>query len=171
MSNSFCDPMDRSPPSSLGFPRQDSWSRLPFPTPEDLPNPGIKPSSLSVSPILAGGFFTPSATWKAGLPVVQHKSSKVSVHWPSNKMNSCLLWHFKLYLLYRHELHNKGYNFFALTSKDYEGGSSLAVQGLGLGAFTAGGQGSILGTKIPKLQGVAKKKKKKKELQRIKILV
>ena len=160
MSNSFCDPMDWSPPSSMGFPRQDCWSGLPFPTPEDLPNPGIKPASLAGGPILAGGFFTPSATWKAGLPVVQHKSSKISVHWPSNKMNSCLLWHFKLYLLYWHELRNKGYNFFALTPKDYEGGSSLAVQGLGLGAFTAGGQGSILGPELRSRSCKAWQKKK-----------
>ena len=34
-----------------------SWSELPFPTPGDLPNLGIKPVSLS-SPALAGGFFT-----------------------------------------------------------------------------------------------------------------
>ena len=26
--------------------RQESWSELPFPTPGDLPNPGIKPTSL-----------------------------------------------------------------------------------------------------------------------------
>ena len=30
---------------------------MPFPTPRDLPNPGIKPISLG-SPALAGGFFT-----------------------------------------------------------------------------------------------------------------
>ena len=30
---------------------------MPFPTPEGLPDPGIKPLSL-VSPALAGGFFT-----------------------------------------------------------------------------------------------------------------
>ena len=30
---------------------------MPFPPPEDLPNPGIKPASLA-SPALAGGFFT-----------------------------------------------------------------------------------------------------------------
>ena len=33
------------------------WSGLPFPTPRDLPNLGIKPVSLA-SPALAGGFFT-----------------------------------------------------------------------------------------------------------------
>ena len=32
-------------PSSTGFSRQEYWSGLPFPSPEDLPNPGIKPGS------------------------------------------------------------------------------------------------------------------------------
>ena len=41
-------------PLSMGFPRQEYWSGLPFPPPGDLPHPGIKP----VSPALAGGFFT-----------------------------------------------------------------------------------------------------------------
>ena len=30
---------------SMGFPRQDYWSGLPFPPPGDLPDPGIKPGS------------------------------------------------------------------------------------------------------------------------------
>ena len=29
----------------MGFPRQESWSRLPFPSPEDLPYPWIEPES------------------------------------------------------------------------------------------------------------------------------
>ena len=48
----------------MGFSRQDYWSGLPFPSPEDLPNPGIKPASL-VSPALAGRFVTTSTTWEA----------------------------------------------------------------------------------------------------------
>ena len=40
------------------------WSGLPFPFPEDLPHPRIKPMSL-MSPPLADGFFTTSATWEA----------------------------------------------------------------------------------------------------------
>ena len=32
---------------SMGFSRQEYWSELPFPSPEDLPNPGIKPGPLS----------------------------------------------------------------------------------------------------------------------------
>ena len=32
-------------PLSMGFPRQQYWVGLPFPSPGDLPNPGIKPGS------------------------------------------------------------------------------------------------------------------------------
>ena len=31
-------------PLSMGFPRQAYWNRLPFPSPGDLPNPGIEPT-------------------------------------------------------------------------------------------------------------------------------
>ena len=43
-------------PLSMGFPKQEDWSRLLFHTPGDLPDPGIKPAS-PVSPALAGRFF------------------------------------------------------------------------------------------------------------------
>ena len=48
----------------MGFSRQEYWSGLPFFTPGDLPDPGIKPLSLTLSPALAGGFFTTCATWE-----------------------------------------------------------------------------------------------------------
>ena len=38
-------------PLSMEFSRQEYWSELPFPTPRDLPNPGIKPA-CPVSPAL-----------------------------------------------------------------------------------------------------------------------
>jgi len=41
-------------PLSIGFSRQEYWSGWPFPSPRELPYPGIKP----MSPALAGGFFT-----------------------------------------------------------------------------------------------------------------
>ena len=50
----LCDPMA---PLPMAFSRQGYWSRLPFPPPGDLPNPGIKLTSL-VPPALAGGFLT-----------------------------------------------------------------------------------------------------------------
>ncbi|ELR45730.1 hypothetical protein M91_15238, partial [Bos mutus] len=46
---------------SMGFSRQEYWSGLPFPTPGDLPDPGIEPMSL-ISLALADRFFTTSAT-------------------------------------------------------------------------------------------------------------
>ena len=51
-------------PLSMGFSRQEYWSGLLFPPLGALPNPGIEPES-PVSPALAGGFFTTSATWEA----------------------------------------------------------------------------------------------------------
>ena len=41
-------------PLFMGFSRREYWSGLPFPSPGNLPDPGIK----SASPALAGGFFT-----------------------------------------------------------------------------------------------------------------
>ena len=50
-------------PLSMGFSKQEYWSELPFPTPGDLPNPGIEPTSLA-SLALASEFFTTSATFR-----------------------------------------------------------------------------------------------------------
>ena len=47
----------RQAPLSMGFPSQEYWNGLPFPSAGNLPNPGIEATSL-VSPALAGGFFT-----------------------------------------------------------------------------------------------------------------
>ena len=61
----LCDPMNCSlpDPPSTGFSRQEYWSGLPYPPPGDLSDPGIEPTSLT-STVLAGGFFTTSATWE-----------------------------------------------------------------------------------------------------------
>ena len=52
----------------MGFLRQEYWSGLPFPSPGDLPDPGIEPASLAGDPALAGSFFT---TEPLGKPRVQ----------------------------------------------------------------------------------------------------
>ena len=58
-------------PLSMRFPRQEEyWSGLPFPTPGDLPDPGLNPSL--VSPALAGGFFTANAPWEAHILSTRH---------------------------------------------------------------------------------------------------
>ena len=55
----LCDPMDYSllGSSAHGIFQARMLSGLPFPSLGDLPNPGIKPTSL-ISPVLAGRFFT-----------------------------------------------------------------------------------------------------------------
>ena len=53
-------------PLSMVFSRQEHWSRLLFPSPGDLPDPGIEPVSLG-SPALAGRFFTTVPPGKAFL--------------------------------------------------------------------------------------------------------
>jgi len=49
----------------MGFSRQEYWSRLPIPSPGDLPGPVIKPVSHT-SPALAGGFLTTMLFGKPG---------------------------------------------------------------------------------------------------------
>ena len=51
----LCDPwtVAHQAPLSMGFPRQEYWSGLPFPPLGDIPNLGIKPVS-PVSPALQG---------------------------------------------------------------------------------------------------------------------
>ena len=53
-------------PPSVGCPRQEYWTGLPFPPPVNLPNPGIPPVSPAY-PALAGGFFTawPPGRWQS----------------------------------------------------------------------------------------------------------
>ena len=87
-------------PLSVGFPRQEYWSGLPFPSPGDLPGPGIEP----VSPSPAGGFFT---TETPGKPKVENTWSKVKAtcsdlsNWETSTMfepqffASCVLSHSK----------------------------------------------------------------------------
>ena len=63
-------------PLSLGFPGQEYWGGLPFPSPGNLPYPGIKPTS----PALAGEFFT---TELPGKPTLNPKLNLIqSTHKP-----------------------------------------------------------------------------------------
>ena len=56
MSSSFAAPwtVAHQAPLSMGFPRQENWDGLPLPSPGDLPDSGIEPTS----PALADRFFT-----------------------------------------------------------------------------------------------------------------
>ena len=72
-------------PLSVGFSRQGCWSRLPFPSPGDLPDPRIKP----MSPASAGRFLTaelpgkPSGTFQC--MVVSHGYGISTRHYPPYK--------------------------------------------------------------------------------------
>ena len=76
----LCNPMDCSPqaPLSMGFSRQEYWSGLPCPPPGDRPHPAVSSSSL-MSPALAGGFFTTSATWEAQATVPRVTKSQTQL--------------------------------------------------------------------------------------------
>ena len=64
----LCDPMNSSlhqAPPSMGFSRREYWSGLPFPSPGNLPNPGIKPGT----PALQAGALSsepPGKPWRTG---------------------------------------------------------------------------------------------------------
>ena len=58
----------------MGFPRQEYWSGLPFPSPGDLPDPGITPAS----PALAGSFFITEPPRK---PICFNKCFKKAIIW------------------------------------------------------------------------------------------
>ena len=78
-----CDLMDCIPLGSLGFSRQEYQSGLPFPTPGDLPDPGIEPASLGFPAAWAGRFLT---TVPPGKPqVFDTKSLKTIQHCDSLK--------------------------------------------------------------------------------------
>ena len=77
---------------SMGFLRQEYWCGLLFPSPRDLPDPGVEPES-AVSPALAGGFFTTAPprngqhAWVPGTYfriLSGHSPIPLSFTWPSS---------------------------------------------------------------------------------------
>ena len=82
----------------MGFPRQEYWSGLPFPSPGDLPYPGIEPTS----PALASRFFTTEPPGKSlGWSLLGTNSTGASQnHLPSTvtviTVFMCSLWLFKV---------------------------------------------------------------------------
>ena len=53
----------RQAPLSVGFSRQEYWSGLPFPPPEDFPSPGIEPV-FPAAPMLGSELFTTAPSGK-----------------------------------------------------------------------------------------------------------
>ena len=63
-------------PLSMGFARQEYWSALPFPSPGDLPDPGIEP----VSATLADRFLTTEPPGKPYLRIFLHFADLVPLY-------------------------------------------------------------------------------------------
>ena len=72
MSDSIATPWTavHQTPLSMGFSRQKYWNGPPFPSPEDLPDPGME----RASPALAGRFFTQESHIGAGLFLKSHNA-------------------------------------------------------------------------------------------------
>ena len=70
-------------PLSMGFSGQEYWSRLPFPSPGDLTDPGTEP----VSPALAGRFFTTEPPGKLTSPTwhgLKYREFTISYNWKNS---------------------------------------------------------------------------------------
>ena len=88
-------------PLSMGFSREEYWSRLPFPPPGDLPDPGIKPTSpaLQADSVLCKQCpwsFLPEERWSLSIPfpclVLLGSSSQLAgCLAPARPRKSCLL--------------------------------------------------------------------------------
>ena len=62
----LCDTVVRQAPPSMGFSRQDFWSGLPFPSPGDLPDPGVEPGcpALKADALPSEPPGKPNGKWK-----------------------------------------------------------------------------------------------------------
>ena len=109
-------PVGCSPPSIHGIPQaRTEWeSGLPCPTPGDLPDPGVEPTSA-----LAGRFFTTGATWEArtvwGHGIYGHSEFSAPFSWePKTALK------YKVYQLRKHfksHTFHKLQQFFFLPEK------------------------------------------------------
>ena len=60
-------------PLSMGSPRQEYWSRLPFPSPGDLPDPGMEPGSPALQAGSAAGLEWDQTSGVQGLREQPHR--------------------------------------------------------------------------------------------------
>ena len=67
-------------PPSMGFSRQEYWSRLPFPSPGDLPDLGIEPRSPSLR-VDALPSEPPGKLTRAGPKVLIHEEKRMEFCW------------------------------------------------------------------------------------------
>ena len=78
----LCNGMDHQVPLFMEFSRQEYWSGLSFPTPGDLPQPGVKPLE---SPALAGKLFT------TALPYQTSDLQISPILWEDFSLSGCIL--------------------------------------------------------------------------------
>ena len=90
MSDSFAMPwaVVHQVPLPMGFSRQEDWSGLPFPSPGDLPDPGIG----LLSPALAEASAEPPGKWWLSTFIATLYYVHLSPF--PTKLNFCLLWYF-----------------------------------------------------------------------------
>ena len=69
----------RQAPQSMGFPRLEYWSELPFPSPGDLPDPGIEPTS----PAWQEDSSPQSHLGRSKSPVTRERGEKKGNPWAS----------------------------------------------------------------------------------------
>ena len=72
----LCDPVDYQAPPFMGFSTQEYWSGLPFPSPGDLPDPGIEAGS----PALEADALTSEPPGKPKLDFVKIKFPYIKGH-------------------------------------------------------------------------------------------
>ena len=110
----------RQTPPSMGCPRHEDWSGLPFPPPGDAPDLGIKPAS----PALAGRFFTTEPPGKPTEPTPYiHLLDRYSIYFLS--LFPLLVWATNLSVLH----HSNSSWFFLLLWPPYHQPSAHAPQG------------------------------------------
>ena len=80
-------------PLSMGFPRQEYWSRLPFPPSKDLPDPEIEPTS----PALASGLFTTGSPEKPSNAITEDLKKK---QWNTDRASLGSYWQTVLWLTF-----------------------------------------------------------------------
>ena len=86
-------------PLSMGFSRQECWNGLAFPSPEDLPDPGIEPGSpaLQADALLSeppgkSGYFLPRHDEDLREPLVWRQGSQVSMRVPGGSEVKASAW-------------------------------------------------------------------------------
>ena len=77
----------RQAPMTIVFSKQEYWNGLPFPSPGDLPDPGIEP----VSPALAGWFFTTEPPGKPKHSLWESAKGEVNL-WCPHPLKSWVAW-------------------------------------------------------------------------------